>query len=191
MIFMEPGLHENPEKLKDALQKMINQLSNVDFILLGYALCGNGLIGLTSKNATLVLPQYHDCIAMLLGSNERYRANLGSEIGGLFLTGGWLKYFNPKQKFYEDWLPRFGHDKALKYGKRMLADYKRIILVENESYDVDATFLEMREPAKFFGLEEHRMRGTLDVIRKLVKGEWDGNFQIVPPGRKTELWDLV
>lgn len=66
MIFMEPGLHENPEKLKDALQKMINQLSNVDFILLGYALCGNGLIGLTSKNATLVLPQYHDCIAMLL-----------------------------------------------------------------------------------------------------------------------------
>ena len=42
VILMEAGLHEKPDNLKKALQEMIDRLSNVEFILLGYALCGNG-----------------------------------------------------------------------------------------------------------------------------------------------------
>lgn len=191
VIYMEAGLHEKPAKLKSALQETINGISNVDFVLLAYALCGNGLLGLTSKQAALVLPQYHDCLAMLLGSDERYRANLGTEMGALFLTRGWIKYFNPKQKLYEVLVPKLGHEKALRFSKRVLVNYKRFALVETEAYDQDAAFREMEEQAQFFDLQTHRIQGTLDVLRKLVKGQWDEKFQVIPPGSEIRLWDLT
>ena len=190
VIYMEPGLHEKPEKLKVALQESIDRISNVDFILLAYALCGNGLLGLSSPQATLVLPQYHDCLAMLLGSDERYRANLGSEMGALFLTRGWMKYFNPKQKFYEVLVPKLGSEKALRFSKRVLANYRRLALIETEAFDQEAAFREMEEQAQFFDLLTHRMPGTLEVLRKLLKGQWDEKFQVIPPGNEIKLWDL-
>lgn len=190
VIYIEAGLHETPGKLNSALQSTIDRISNVDFILFGYALCGKGLLGLTSKQATLVLPQYHDCIAMFLGSDDRYRANLG-ELGAYFLTHGQMKHFNPKQKFYEDLVPRLGNEKALRFSKRVLANYKRFSLVETDAYDHEAGFREMEEQAKFFNLQTHRIQGTVDVLRKLVNGQWDEKFQVVPPGKEIKLWDLM
>jgi len=191
VIYMQPGLHEKPDKLRDALQETIDGISNVDFILLAYALCGNGLLGLTSKQSSLVLPQYHDCLAMLLGSDERYRANLGTEMGALFLTGGWMKHFNPKHKFYEVLVPKLGHEKSLRFSKRVLANYKRFALIQTEADDQEAVFREMEEQAQFFDLQTYCIHGTLDVLRKLVKGQWDERFQVVSPGSVIKLWDLT
>lgn len=191
VIYMEAGLHERPAKLKSALQETIDSIGNVDYILLAYALCGNGLLGLTSKQATLVLPQYHDCLAMLLGSDARYRANLGAEMGALFLTRGWMKYFNPKQKFYDEAVSKLGLNKARRYAKLIFANYKRFALIETEAFDQAASFREMAEQAQFFDMQTHRLQGTLDVLRKLVKGQWDENFQVVPPGSEIKLWDLT
>ena len=190
VIYMEAGLHEKPANLKSALQETIDGVDDVDFILLGYALCGNGLLGLSSKNATLVLPQYHDCLAILLGSDERYRACLGTKMGAFFLTRGWMEHFNPKQKLYEVMVPKFGHEKALRFAKLVLVNYKRFALIETEAYDRETTFREMEELAHFFDLQTHRMQGTLDVLRKLVKAEWDEKFQVIPLGREIKIWDL-
>lgn len=191
VIYMEAGLHEKPDRLRSALQETIDGINNVDFILMAYALCGNGLLGLKSKKATLVLPQYHDCVAMLLGSDERYKANLGTEMGALFITTGFMKHFNPKQKFYEVLVPKLGNEKALRFSKRVLMHYKRFALVETEAYDQEVVFSEMEEQAKFFNLQTHRMQGTLDVLRKLVKGQWDEKYQVVPPGSEIKLWELT
>lgn len=190
VIHMEAGLHEKPAKLKNTLQETIDGISDVEYILLGYGLCGNGLLGLTSNHATMVLPQYHDCIAMLLGSDERYRDNLGTEMGALFLTRGWMKHFNPKQRFYEVLIPKYGQEKALRMAKRVLVDYKRLALVETEAFDQEAAFMEMAEQASLFDLQTQRMQGTLDVLRKLVKGQWDEKFQVIPPGEEIKLWKL-
>ncbi len=190
VIYVEAGLHSEPEKLKSFLQDTINAIENVDFILLGYALCGNGLIGLSSQKATLVLPQYHDCVAMFLGSDERYRANLGSKMAALFITGGFMRYFNPKEKFYYDIVTRLGEKKALRYAKCVFENYKRFALVETGAFTPEPLFQEMKDQADFFELETCRMQGTVDVFRKLVLGQWDEHFQIVPPGQKIQIWDF-
>jgi hypothetical protein len=43
---------------------------------------------------------------------------------------------------------------------------------------------------KFFDFKTHRISGTLEVLRKLVTGQWDENFQVVPPGKEIEMWDI-
>ena len=190
VIYTEAGLHSYPDRLKEYVQKTINQIENVDFILLGYALCGNGLIGLSSNRATLVLPQYHDCVAMLLGSDDRYRSKLSTDTGALFLTQGMMKYFNPKKTFYESVELRLGPEKALRYTKYIFKNYRKFEMVETGAFDPEALFQEIQSQAEFFDLQASSMTGTVDVLRKLVQCQWDDNFQIVPPGQKIKTWDF-
>lgn len=190
IIYAEAGLHSHPEKLKNFVQDTINEIDNVDYILLGYGLCGNGLIGLSSKNATLILPQYDDCVAIFLGSRERYRANLGSEMGAFFLTQGMMRYFNPRKEFYDDIVLKVGTKKAQLYCKIIFENYKSFAMVETGAYDAEALFVEIENQAKFFDFKTHRISGTLEVLRKLVTGQWGENFQVVPPGKEIEMWDI-
>lgn len=45
-VFLEFGLHDSPNKLKNKLQKEIDQRGDVDAILLGYGLCSMSTLGL-------------------------------------------------------------------------------------------------------------------------------------------------
>lgn len=188
VIYGQSGLHSKPENLKKFVQKTVDRFDDVDYILLGYGLCGTGLAGISSKKSTLIFPQYHDCIAIMLGSNERYKANLSEEMGALFYTKGWMRYLKPIEAFYEDIIPRLGEKKAARCSELILKSYKRIAMIETGAYDSEALFKEIEKQAEFFNLETCRMEGTVDVLRKLVQGKWDENFQIVPPGKEIEIW---
>lgn len=72
--FLEKGLHERPDYLREILQREIVQASqgeyNYDAILLAYALCGNSTKGIIAKDLPVVIPKAHDCITLFLGSSE-------------------------------------------------------------------------------------------------------------------------
>ena len=65
--FMQQGLHDTPKLLKEALQREIDMIDegkdihsyyprygrDFDAIILGYGLCSNGIIGLSSKKYTI------------------------------------------------------------------------------------------------------------------------------------------
>ncbi len=55
------GLHTDPAKLRQTLQQTIDEVDPaVDTIILGYGLCSQGVIGLRSAHARLVVPRGHD-----------------------------------------------------------------------------------------------------------------------------------
>ena len=62
-----------------------------DAILMGYALCSNGLVGLKADNVPLVLPRAHDCITLFLGNKEKYLDYFQSNPGVYFKTSGWIE----------------------------------------------------------------------------------------------------
>jgi uncharacterized protein DUF1638 len=41
-------------------------------IILGFGLCSNSLINLTSKDHILIIPKVHDCIALFYGSQYTF-----------------------------------------------------------------------------------------------------------------------
>ena len=57
------------ERLQDAVIR--SDKAGYEAILFGYALCGNGLLGLTAFTVPLVIPRAHDCITLLLGSRQQ------------------------------------------------------------------------------------------------------------------------
>ena len=73
--FLPKGLHDIGQagmsaRLTEVLAAVDE--SQYDAVLFGYALCSNGLVGLTARRIPLVVPRAHDCITLFLGSKERY-----------------------------------------------------------------------------------------------------------------------
>ena len=73
--YLPQGLHRTPGKMPAAIQEVVDVLpADTDTVILGYGLCSNGVVGVTARQAALVIPKVHDCIAVLLGSVQRYES---------------------------------------------------------------------------------------------------------------------
>ena len=92
--FLPKGLHDlGCSSMRKRLQDAIDQTDPEAYeaVLLGYALCGNGTAGLTARTLPLVIPRAHDCIALLMGSRERYQKYFEQNRGVYFRSTGWLE----------------------------------------------------------------------------------------------------
>jgi Protein of unknown function (DUF1638) len=82
--FLPKGLHDIGcvgmlSRVQAALDAV--EPGKYDAVLFGYGLCNNGLAGLAARDAPIVLPRAHDCIALFLGSHP----------GVYFKTSGWIE----------------------------------------------------------------------------------------------------
>ncbi|MCJ7838050.1 MAG: DUF1638 domain-containing protein, partial [Burkholderiales bacterium] len=90
VTYLEITLHNTPKKLAAALQQEIDRVAQPSNIIIGYGLCGNGLLGIKSGPHTLIIPRTHDCVAIFLGSHQRYVQRFFANPNTYYLTRGWL-----------------------------------------------------------------------------------------------------
>ena len=113
LIFLDYGLHSLPIKLNQAVQEALDALPEPSLVVLGYGLCGNGLNGIRAGRHTLLIARADDCIAIFLGSYERYQREFKAESGTYYLTKGWLESgSNPLQE-YQSYVQKYGIPKAV------------------------------------------------------------------------------
>ncbi|MDZ7619481.1 MAG: DUF1638 domain-containing protein, partial [Patescibacteria group bacterium] len=89
--FLPKGLHDmGAAGMNERISARLAEVdeSVYDAVLLGYALCSNGLVGLTARTVPLVVPRAHDCITLFLGSKERYLEYFRAHPGVYFKTSG-------------------------------------------------------------------------------------------------------
>src|SRR5690554_4940939 len=74
--FTEKAAHDNSEGLRQTIQQCIDATEAssrpYDAILLGFGLCGNGVVGLRSR-LPLIIPRAHDCCTLFLGSRASFK----------------------------------------------------------------------------------------------------------------------
>ena len=59
--FLETGLHRTPDKMPQAIQEKIFQVEELSsYVVLGYGLCGNGIVGIKAGKRPLIIPRTHD-----------------------------------------------------------------------------------------------------------------------------------
>jgi hypothetical protein len=200
LVFLPKGLHDVGSKPMAAkIQELVDltPVATYDAILLGYGLCGNGLHGLTARHTRLVLPRAPDCIALLMGSRERYQAYFESNPGTYYRSTGWLERGKDLQQLTHN---TTGFDEPLealirKYGEdngrylyaemtRYRSQYSKLTFIET-GLEAGAKFVaEAATEAQKNAWSFERLPGDLAWLRRMVGGEWaEAEFVVAEPGQ--------
>lgn len=189
------GLHRTPEALKSKLQETIDKSSGFDTIVLAFGLCGQAVLGLQSRSATLVVPRADDCIAIFLGSRKAYLKQQLENPGSLFLSKGWIEgriddsASPPVMKNYDLMVQRYGEARAKRMQdvyqeKYRLKHYKRMAFITTSSEtNLDEYREQARRRAARLNLNYEEIAGSTAFMEKIAHAEWDDEFVVVPPGR--------
>lgn len=197
------GLHNQPADLRARLQDLVNTIGEQDYdaILLAYGLCGQGTAGLVAPLVPLVIPRAHDCITLFLGSRQRYNEQFENNPGTYWYTQDYMERNDGSgaslalgsgteeqlQDVYQEYVLKYGKDNADYLMEVMGAwqkHYQRAVYIDLGLRDNAATEDQARQEAVRRGWTFERLAGDLVLIRKLLFGEWQEDFLVLPPGQQ-------
>ncbi len=202
--FLPKGLHDiGQQGMVQRLQEAVDRVNTdrYDTILLGYALCNNGICGLTARTLPIIIPRAHDCITLFFGSHARYLDYFNANPGTYFLTTGWLERGGdlgelrqlsiPHQMgmdlSFDELVARYGEDNARYLYDQLcntLKNYGRYAWIEM-GVEPDGSFENhARQAATDRGWSFEKIHGDMGLIRRLIDGPWnEREFLLLPPGQ--------
>jgi hypothetical protein len=192
VVWLERGLHEWPDRLREELCRQLERLAGADTVLLTFSLCGNALLGLGSPGSRLVLPRFHDCIWMCRSLAEDQPAR--ADPRGLYLTRGWLRGEHSLARSFRRDCRTYGRKEARSlYRDMILKHYRSLVMLDTGAYPREETLAEIRRMGKTFGLAVRDCPGSTRILEKLFSGRWDREFCVIPPGEhiRQELFSML
>ena len=201
------GLHNTPEKLcarlKDAVGALYDQIENgelesrPDFIALGYGLCSRAVVGIKCRSIPIVIPRTDDCIAVFLGSQDRYMREFAKGGGAYWLNSGWIeqspRLFDSEDLKRRRWLEyaeKYGEDNAdylIEIESSWEKNYNTICYLHSEVYDSPKHIGLAEREAEKRGWSLKELRGDNRMLKMLVDGNWnEEEFLVLKPGEHIE-----
>lgn len=181
-IMLEYALHRVPDALRKELIKTIEGSEGYSTILFGYGLCSNGVANLGSHWHTCVVPKVHDCISILLGSRDLYDKEFAEHPATYYLSKGWIDQAAGPLDNYKEYLEKYDEKTAKWLIESQYANYKRVVFIHTVP-SADKYLEHAREVADFLNAKFEEREGSLDLLKKLMSGQWQREFVVTPPGQ--------
>lgn len=205
VVHLSAALHAEPLTLRGRIQQQVDAAGpDVDAVVLAYGLCGGATAGLVARDVPLVLPRAHDCVTIFLGGRTRYQAEHEKAPGTYWYVQdqmergndlkGWLLGDAARAEDVvatrKDYAERFGVDNA-DYLMEVLGEwrtrYERGAFIDTGLAPSDEAANRAQAETQRRGWRFERTAADLHLVRRLLYGEWDDDFQVVRPGERLEM----
>ena len=195
------GLHNTPKQLRFTLQEQIDAIEpgECDAILLADGICGTSTLGLIARHTPLIIPRTHDCIALYLGSHQRYMEEFEAHPGTYWYSLDYMERNEPgstvglgaasigeMDDVYNGYVEKFGQDNA-DYLMEVMGEwskhYDRAVFIDMGTGDGHEFEQSAQQEAQRRGWTFERKQGNRRMLDMLINGNWSENeFLTVPPG---------
>jgi hypothetical protein len=200
--FLPKGLHDlETAEMNARLQAKVDAAGDeYDAIILGYARCNDGTVGLTARQTPIVIPKAHDCISFYFGSRRAYREYFDAHPGTYYRTTGWSERNDGAgddpsgvmnqlglSHSFEELVAKYGRDNAEFIAKTMgnwETNYTNMCYVEMGVCDETPFIADARAEADRRGWSFERRDGDWTLLEKLFEARWDDDFIILQPGQR-------
>ncbi|MFA6568516.1 MAG: DUF1638 domain-containing protein [Victivallales bacterium] len=204
--FISQGYHDlESGEMSKRLQEHINNAdhSRYEAIVMGFALCNNGIAGLKGVNIPLVIPKAHDCITLLLGSKEKYNDYFNGNPGTYYLSAGWMERDSENlvkmentvmsklglDRTYEQYVEEYGEETAdylmETIGGGLGKHYDGICFIDTGVVRSDSYREQAKKEAEKRNFKYTELKGDLRLIQDLFDGKWSQeDFLTVNPGEE-------
>jgi len=221
IVWVQSGLHDWPDKLHTALADIVARLDAgassgqavlvpsvrpgrgpadsrreevrvgpVDTVLLAFGFCGRALVGLRSERLRLVFPRVDDCVSLLLNAGCS-REEVPRNPRHYYLTRGWFTHESSLTQAFEDWVRRYGSEKAAKLRKTLFSGYEQVSVIDTGAYRLSECLEHSCKFASEVGLRCDVVQGSVQLLEKLFRQEEDSEIVVVPPGEEITFEHLI
>ena len=189
VYFIPPDLHGDMDKLRDYLQNIIDSIKNVDGIVLTISRCGNATVGLKASSAPLILPRCADCVDLLL--SEQHLEERKRPEKSIYLTESWVVNTESTDFSFPKLCEKYGEETAETIMKSMYENYKYYYILDTGTFDTELLAEYIAPQAEMLEMEIKTTACRCGALEKLVKGEFDDDFLIVPRGETIRETDFL
>ena len=195
VTYMDILLHNTPKKLAAALQAELDALAQPSTVIVGYGLCGNGLLGVKSGSHTLIIPRTHDCVAIFLGSHQRYVQRFFANPNTYYLTRGWLEAKDEPLQDYLDYVRDYDEETADYLVEMKYRHYRKLTMVGFSQQELDECrpmAMRVAEFCKRWNMEYEEIVGSTSMLETLLTmpeklDAEDSEFVVLRPGTEIQV----
>ncbi|MDR2491958.1 MAG: DUF1638 domain-containing protein [Coriobacteriales bacterium] len=177
-LFVPRNMHLHPDRLREYLQGVLDNLINVDTVLLPMGRCGNSTIGLHSSQARLVLPQCDDCIDIMLGDGP----DAGRSVYSYYLTENWLGESYSIDVEYLRTIERFGAEKADSLMREIYQNYESFTFMDTGTYEVSDALTRIQPLADTLSMRVDCVSCSFQLLKNMLSLELEKGFIVLEPG---------
>ncbi|HSO30591.1 MAG TPA: DUF1638 domain-containing protein [Candidatus Sulfomarinibacteraceae bacterium] len=202
VVHLGAALHTEPMSLRERIQEQIDAADpRLDGVVLAYGLCGGATAGLVARGVPIVLPRAHDCVTIFLGGRDRYQAEHEATPGTYWYVQdqmdrgndlkGWLLGDAARSEdavaTRAEYVQRYGADNAdflMEALGEWSSRYERGAFLDTGLGSADEAAERARAEAEGRGWRFERKLADLQIVRRLLFGEWNEDFQVLQPGER-------
>ncbi|MCL1803046.1 MAG: DUF1638 domain-containing protein [Eubacteriaceae bacterium] len=203
--FLPMLVYVDPDALRKQLQEKIDSAINsgrvYDAIILGYGLCGNSVVGLTS-DVPMVIMRAHDCCTVHMGSKESFLEAFGNSLSSAWSsTGSYERAYmqsggyslleqEPNYKStqeYISYLEQYGEEDAdyIWDSLHPKIDSSETFYIKIDGFEYSNAYESYSALSKSNGKQCKAVYGDISMLKALVYGQWqDSRLLVIKPGQK-------
>ena len=171
-----------PSDMRQKIWEAAGRLpSSVKYILIAMGFSPETWNGLTLAR-TVVIPDFDDCISMLLACTDDQRGNLKQDYHMYYRDSDGGQY--SIRAILESAQKEYGMEPGTTVFGSWFADYVSLDIIDTGAYDCyrESFVTRAEDDAQLIRVPVDFVQGSNRVCEKLLSGQWDSQFVVLSPG---------